>query len=154
MVGLAHSVVSNLTKTSEGRLGDYGAEVRVRVERLQEFCRAHGFAEAVDAARMELIVRIKLIVEEVDPLVNVVALEQAVGRELAAAGAVGAGVGHKDRVSVSEEELSIAGHAEAIVSETVEQEDGVVVRVAREDEPGAQGDGVLRGDGDVDEVAV
>ena len=85
---------------------------------------------------------------------DVAALEQAVGRELAAAGAVGAGVGHKDSVSVSEEKLSIAGHAEPIVAETVEQEDGVVVGVARDDEPGAQGDGVRSGDGDVDDVGV
>ncbi len=55
---------------------------------------------------------------------------------------------------MSEEKLRIAGHAEAIVAETVEQEDGVVVGVARNDEPGAQGDGVRRGDGDIDDVGV
>ena len=67
MEGLSHAVVGNLTKIGEGRLGGHGAEVCVGVERLQELCRAHGFSEAVDAARMELIVKIELIVEEVDP---------------------------------------------------------------------------------------
>ncbi len=57
MEGLAHAVVSDLTKIGEGRFGGDGAEVWMRVERLQELCGAHGFAEAVDAAGMELIVR-------------------------------------------------------------------------------------------------
>jgi len=151
---LAHAVVGDLAEVREGGFDGYSAEIWMRVERLQELRGAHGFGEAVDAARMELIVRIELAVEEVDPLVDVVALEQAVGRELAAADAMGAGVGHKDRVSVSEEKLSIAGYAEAIVAETVEQEYGVMVGVARNDEPGAQGDRVLSGNGDIAEAGV
>ena len=67
MEGLPHAVVGDLTKIGEGRFGGHGAEVWMGVERLQELCRAHGFSESVDAARMQLIVRIELIVEELGP---------------------------------------------------------------------------------------
>ncbi len=53
--------------------------------------------------------------EEIEPLVNVVAFEKAVGGELASACAVGARVGEKDGESVSEEELRVSGHADAVV---------------------------------------
>ena len=56
---------------------------------------------------------------------------------------------------MSEEKLRIAGHAEAIVTATVEQEDGVVVvPVTRNDEPGAEGDVVRRGDRFIGEFGV
>ena len=72
--------------------------------------------------------------QKVDPLVDVVALEQAVGGERAVAGAVGAGVGEEDGESVGEEELRVSGHADAVVAEAVEEEDGVAVGVVRMDE--------------------
>ena len=109
---------------------------------------AHGFAEGEDAAGMILCL------EKIEPLVNVVTFEESVGGERAAAFAVGAGVGEEDGESVGEEELSVSGHAEAVVAEAVEQEDGVSVGLVRMDDPGAEDDVAGRGDGDVDEIGV
>ena len=121
--GLSHAVVSDLTKIGEGRLGGYGAELWVGVERLEELCGSHGFGETEDAAGM--ILRF----HEVEPLVDVVAFEQAVGGERAAADAMGAGVGKQNGESVGEKELRVSGHADAVVSEAVKEENGVAVRV-------------------------
>ena len=73
MEGLAHAVIGDLTKIGEGRLRGYGAEVRMGREGLQELRRSHGFSKAVDAAGMSLGI------EEVDPLMDVIALEETVG---------------------------------------------------------------------------
>lgn len=51
---LSHAVVGDLAKIGEGRFGDYGAEVWVSVEGLEELRGAHGFAEGEDAAGMRL----------------------------------------------------------------------------------------------------
>ncbi|SPE28483.1 hypothetical protein SBA2_40046 [Acidobacteriia bacterium SbA2] len=151
MEGLSHAVVGDLAKIGEGRFGDDGAEVWVGIEGLEELRGAHGFAERENAAGMSLVL---LRVEEVKPLVNVVALEQAVGGERAVARAVGAGVGKKHGESVGEEELSVSGHADAVVAEAVEEEDGVPVGVVGMDGPGAEGDVVGCRDGCVGEVGV
>jgi len=127
--GLPHAVVSDLTKIGEGRLGGYGAELWVRVERLEEFGGSHGFSETEDATGM--ILRL----HEVEPLVDVVALQKAVSGEWAAAVAMGAGVGKQHGESVGEKELRVSGHADSIVAETVEQENGVAVRVVGMDDP-------------------
>src|SRR5208282_374371 len=82
MKRLSHAVVSNFVKIRKRGFGDDGAEVRTGSERLQKLRGAHGFPEAEDAARMVLRR------EEVEPLPNVVALEQSVGSERAAAGAL------------------------------------------------------------------
>ena len=52
--GLSHAVVGDLAKSGEGGFGDDGADVRMRVERLEELGGAHGFAEGEDAAGMIL----------------------------------------------------------------------------------------------------
>lgn len=145
---MSHAVASDLTKIGKGGFGGDGAEVRVRVERLEELGGPHGFSEAKDATRMILCL------QEIEPLVDVVALEEAVGSERAAAGAVGAGVGEQYGESALKEELSVSRHADAVVAETVEEEDGVSVGMMRTDEPGTEGDGVRCGDGDVSEVGV
>ena len=148
MEGLFHAVVGDLTKIGEGRFGGYGAEVRVRVERLEELRGTHGFAEAEGAARM--ILRL----QEVEPLVNVVALEKSLGGERAAAGAVSAGVGEEHGESVGEEELGVSGHADAVVAKAVEENNGVSVWVMGAEGPGAKRDGVGRCDGDVGGIGV
>ncbi len=90
MEGLTHAVVGDLAKGGEGGFGGYGAKVWMSVERLEELCGAHGFAEGEDAVGMKL--RFELIVQEIDPLVDVVALEESIDREFTFARAVGAGV--------------------------------------------------------------
>src|SRR5579864_4469172 len=104
----------------------------MRGERLEQLRRSHGFGETEDAARM--IAR----VQEIEPLMDVVALEETVGGERAAADAVSASVGEEHDEAVGEEELRVSGHAEAIVSEAVEENYGVSVIVARMDFPGAE----------------
>lgn len=54
MEGLPHAVISDFTKIGEGRFGGYGAEVWMRVERLEELRGPHGFPETEDAAGMIL----------------------------------------------------------------------------------------------------
>ncbi len=85
---------------------------------------------------------------------NVVALEEAVGGERAAARTVGAGVGKEHGESVGEKELRVSDHADAVVAEAVEKEDGVPVRVMGMDRPGAENNAVGRGDGGIGEVGV
>src|SRR5437867_1629891 len=141
MERLSHAVVGDLTKIGEGRLGDYGAEVWMGVERLEELRGAHGFAEGEDA------VRVILRVEKIEPLVDIVTLEQAEGSQRASADAVGSGVGQKDGESVGDEQLRVSGHADAVVAEAMEEKDGIAVGVMRADAPGAEGNVVGRGDG-------
>ena len=127
--GLSHAVVGDLAKTCEGRFGDDGAEMWVRVERLQEFRRTHGFAEGEDAVGMifpflslALILAWRILrFQKIDPLMDVVALQQAVGGERAVARAVGTGVGEKHGESVGEEQLRVSGHADAVVAEAVQE---------------------------------
>ncbi|SRR5579864_5540419 len=92
-------------------------------------------------------------VQEIKPLVNVVALEETVGGERAAAEAVSASVGEEDRESVGEEELCVSGHADAIVAEAVEENYGVSVIVMRIHFPCAQSCAVGSCDGDVVEIS-
>src|SRR5271169_2395584 len=92
--------------------------------------------------------------ERVKPLVNVVAFEQAVGGELAAASAVGSRVGEEDGESLREEQLCVPGHADAVVAEAVEKDYCVAVAGLRTDGPGAEDDGVWRGDGNVCQIGV
>jgi hypothetical protein len=146
--GLAHAVIGDLSETGERRFGGYGAEVRFDGEGLQEFGSAHRFGESENATRMVLRG------EEVEPLVNVIAFEEAVGGEWASACAVGAGVGEQNRESVSEEELRVSGHADAIVGEAVEEDYGVPVAAVRADFPGTEDDGVRGGDGNVFESGI
>src|ERR1700733_7758938 len=138
--GLSHAVIGDLTKIGEGRLGGYGAEAWVGVERLEEFGGSHGFGEPEDATGMILRVH------EVEPLVDVVALQKAVGGEWAATGAMGAGVGKQHGESVGKKELRVSGHADSVVAETVEEENGVAVRVVGTDDPCKQDGAVGRCD--------
>jgi hypothetical protein len=146
--GLTHAVVGNLAKAGEGGFGGDGAEAGLDGERLQELGGAHGFRESENA------VRVIACGEEVEPLVEVVVFEKAVGGEWAAAGAVSAGIGEQDGEAVSEEELGVSGHADTVIAEAVEKNNGVAVAVVRVDGPGAESDSVWRGDGDVFEVGV
>jgi len=145
---LSHAVVGNLTKIGEGGFGGDGTEARVCVERLKELSCAHGFAESEDAVGMILRV------EKLEPLVDVVALEESVGGEWAAAGAVGTGVGEQDSESMGEKELCVSGHADAVVGEAVKEEDGVSVGVIGSNEPGAECRLICCRDGDIGEVGV
>lgn len=92
--------------------------------------------------------------EEIDPLVDVVLFEEAVGCERAAADAVSAGVGEEYGELVGEEELRVSDHADAVVAESVKKKDGVAVRVVRTDEPGLQRCSLWRRDGRVFEFCV
>jgi hypothetical protein len=88
--GLSHAVVGDLAKGRERGFSCYGAKARLDSERLQEFGGAHGFGESVDA------MRVTLRGEEVEPLVNVITFEKAVGGEVASAGAMSARVGEEN----------------------------------------------------------
>lgn len=67
---------------------------------------------------------------------------------------MGAGVGEQDRESVSEEQLCVSGHADAVVAQTVEKDYGVAIAVMGMDGPGTESDGVWRGDRNVIEVRI
>ena len=142
--GLAHAVIGDFAKGGEGRFGDDGAEAGLDGKGLQKFGCAHRFSESEDA------VRVNLRGEEVEPLVDIVAFEEAIGGELATACAVSAGIGEKHGESVGEEEVRVSGHADAVVGEAVQKNDGVTVAAPMGmNDPGAEGDGVWGGDGNV-----
>ena len=71
--GLSHAVVGDLAKIGEGRFGGHGAEVGMGIKRLEELCGSHRFRETEDAAGM--ILRL----QKVEPLVDIIFLEEAVG---------------------------------------------------------------------------
>jgi len=146
--GLAHAVVGNLAKIGKRRFDGDGAEMRSGIERLQELRGSHRFPEAKDTAGM--VPR----GEPVEPLVNVVAFEQTVGGEGTAAPAMSAGVWEENGEAVSEQESCIAGHANAVVAEAVEEEHGVAIALAGPDDPGAEDNVILRCNGDVFDLGV
>jgi len=76
--------------------------------------------------------------DEVEPLVDVVAFEKAIGGELAAAGTVSACVGEKNGEALSQKQLRISAHAHAIVGEAMEKNHRVAVVRMRMDRPGAE----------------
>lgn len=148
MEGLAHAVVGDLAKIGEGRLGGNGTEVCMCVERLQELRGSHGFAEGKDAARV--IER----GQEIEPLMDVVTLKQSVGGEWSTAPAVSAGIGKKHSESVTEEELSVFGHANAVVAQPVQENHIVSDGWMGMDDPGAENCAVGSGDRCVAEFGV
>ncbi len=88
----------------------------------------HGLAEAKNAMRMSILL------EPVDPEVNVVGFVEAVGRESRAM-AVGPGVGKKDSVMIFEEPLAKSVETYAVVADSVKEKYGVAVGVLRAEEP-------------------
>ena len=146
--GLAHAVVSDLTEGRERRFGGNGAEVRLDGERLEQFGRAHGFGESEDAAGMILGAK------KIEPLMDVIAFDKAIGCEVAAAGAVSACIRNKYGEATGEEELGVSCHADAIVAKTVEKNYCVTVTVMRVDGPGAEGDGVWCGNGIILKIGI
>ena len=92
--------------------------------------------------------------EKIDPLMNIVALEQAVGGERSVTKAVGASIGEQHGEAVGEEKASVSGGAEAVVADAVEKKNVVSVGVIGMDSPGAKSCAVGRGDGGVGEFGV
>jgi hypothetical protein len=146
--GLAHSVIGDLAKIGEGRLGGNGTEVWMCIERLQQLRGSHGLAEGKDATR------VILHGQEIDPLMDVVTLKQSVGGERSTAQAVSAGIGKKHSKSVGEEELSISGHADAVIAHTVQEDHIVSDGLMGMDDPGAENGAVGSGDRCVAEFGV
>lgn len=140
MKRLAHAVVCDFAKIGEGGLGDYGAQLGMRVERLQQLRGSHGFAKAKDA------LGVYGAIEEVQPLMNVVSFEDAVGGQLASAGTVCAGIGEKYGVPVCEKKVGISDHTEAIVAETVKHNRGVSACIVWLQKPSTKGCVVGGGD--------
>ena len=85
---------------------------------------------------------------------DIVSLEKTIGGKCASAFTVGAGVGEEHGESVGQEELGVSGHADAVVAEAVEEEDGISAGVVRVDGPGAEDDVVWGRDGVVAEIGV
>src|SRR5579862_9558777 len=108
---LSHAVISDFTKIGERGLGSHGAQLRMRVERLKQFGRAHRFTEAEYASRM------CFSFQKVNPLMNVITLDESVGREFSTARAMRTGVGQQYGESVGQKEIRISDHAQAIVGQ-------------------------------------
>ena len=83
--------------------------------------------------------------QEIEPLMNVVPLEQALSRERASAHSVSACVRQEHSESVRDQQLRISGHADAVVSQPVKQNDGISVAVQRTKSPRAKPDTIGRG---------
>ena len=73
--------------------------------------------------------------ERVDDGAGVVALEPAISRHGTAAGAVGAGVHHDHAVAGSQQEFRLAQDSDAVVGDTVEEEDPIPIGNFRADFP-------------------
>ncbi len=80
---------------------------------------------------------------------NIVAFEEAVCGKGTATPAMRAGVWEENGEAVSEQESSVAGHANAVVGEAMEEEHGVAIALAGLDDPGAEDNAILRCDGNV-----
>src|SRR5205807_937703 len=73
--------------------------------------------------------------ERVDDGAGVGALEPAISRHGTAAGAVGAGVHHDHAVAGSQQEFRMAQDSDAVVGDTVEEEDPIPIGNFRADFP-------------------
>jgi len=71
-----------------------------------------------------------------------------------ATGSVRPRVRHEDTETAAQKQLRIAGHPEAVIAETVQQNHGVSVAVAWTNAPGAKGYSVSRSDSDVGQLGV
>ena len=148
MKRLTHAIVGDLAKAGERRFDGNCAEAWLDSEGLQELGRAHGFAEAEDA------MRVILCEKEIEPLLDVVPFEKAVGSEFTAAGTVGARVGKQNCESPGQEKLRVSDHTNAVVGEAVEQNYSVAVVVMRLDGPSPQCCAVWCADGNIGEIGI
>ncbi len=83
MERLSHPVVGNLAKGRKGRFSRNRTKVGASFKRLQKLRGTHRFAKAVDA------MRVVLILQQIEPIANVVSLQKAISRQFATARAVG-----------------------------------------------------------------
>jgi hypothetical protein len=116
------------------RFCDDSAEAGLNGEGLQELRGAHELAQGVDAEG------VLGGGQPVEPWMDIVAFDEAVAGKYAVAGAVGSSVGHEDRLAVIEQQLGVSSHADAVVAEALEEDDGIRVGVVWSEEPGPEGD--------------
>src|ERR1700674_61210 len=77
------------------------------------------------------------------PAVNVVGFFQPVGRQFAAAAAVGTRIGKQNHIVILHKPLPVTVHSHPVVRDTVQQNDGITVWLWRTHEPGTE-DGAIR----------
>ena len=145
---LSHAVVSNFAKIGERRFGSHRAEVGMRLERLKKLRGSHRFSEPKDASRPSLSL------EGLQPLMDIVAFEDTVGREFSFAHAMSARVGEEQGESTSEQELRVSSHAKAVVAEAMKQNGRVSVGAMWTNNPGTENCSIGSCDGDVGQVCV
>jgi hypothetical protein len=75
--------------------------------------------------------------QKVNPLMNVITLDESVGREFSTARAMRTGVGQQYGESVGQKEIRISDHAQAIVGQTMQQDRCVSVRTLWPENPAA-----------------
>jgi hypothetical protein len=93
---LPNPIIGNLPKTRKRRLAGDGTKLRLSLQRLQELGCAHGLGEPEDAGR------VLVLLNPVEPEVDISRFQQSIGSELTAACAVCPGIGHKHNESMTQ----------------------------------------------------
>ena len=158
-------IVRRFAEIGEGGFGNDGFDAGIGGRGLQRDAGAHGFAEGEDMkrsprkgnwrmdrllqagffdglefpfSRSELLAGVAADFgpdQFVDDGAGVDAFEPAVGGGGAAAGAVGAGVHHDDAIAGAQQEFGLTDDADAVVSDSVEEEYPAAVGIFRADFP-------------------
>ena len=143
MQRLTHAIISDLTEIGERGLGRDRTEPPFDCHALQQLRCSHRLAESKYAGG------VRAILEPIDPLMNVLAFQQAVGGERASTFSVSAGVGHKDGIPGGQEELGIPNHSAAVIAHAMQHYDCTPIGCGRLDQPCLE-IGLVRGsEGDI-----
>jgi len=132
MERLSHPVICDLAKACKGRLGSDRTKVGAGCKRLQKLRSTHGFTKAIDA------MGVVMIFQQIEPIVDVVSLQQAVRRQFAAARAVGSSIRQKDSEAMTCEQVRVSGHPDPVISEAMKKKDIIAVGWTGSNLPGPE----------------
>src|SRR5215472_15264877 len=137
------ALVTHLARRRKWAFYDDRAVSWLRGKRLQHQGSPVRLTEAIDTSR-----RI-VLVNPVDPAVQVVGLLHAVGGEQAAALTMGARVRQQDSIAMVQKQLPVAGYAFAIVGNAMQRDHDAAVEVPGMNVPALQLDSVRGSDADL-----
>ena len=81
--------------------------------------------------------------QPIQPPMDVIRFQQPVSHQIAAAGPMAPRVWHQDTETAAQEQICIAGRADAVIPKTVQQNHHVSVPVAGNNTPGSKSDCVF-----------
>jgi hypothetical protein len=143
MKSLPNPVETNLSQAGKRRFGAYSTETRLRLQRLENLRRTHGFTKAENALRV--LVR----VEPFEPTPNIVTFQQAIGCEFSTARTMCTGIRYQDAVATIQKKLGVSNHPKTVVAYSMEQNHRIILTLVfrlQLNVPGAEYNSIARCD--------